>query len=75
VVEPVHPFQRGEFHGFRIAPGATPMDDLGLEEAVDGFGKGVLIKLSPTLPTEGSISASDRRSGYRIETYSIITRR
>ncbi len=33
VVEPVHPFERGEFHCFCIPPRATTVDDLGLDMA------------------------------------------
>ena len=68
IVEPVHPFQRGELDGLERAPRSAPMDDLGLVETVDGFGEGVVIK-SPTLPTEGSTPASARRSVYLIDTY------
>ena len=40
------------------------MDDLGLVEAVDGFGESIVVRKSPTLPTEGSTPASARRSVY-----------
>jgi hypothetical protein len=43
VVEPVHPFEGCEFHRFSMAPRPAVMDDLGLEQAVDGFGEGVVI--------------------------------
>ena len=44
------------------------MDDLGLVEAVGGFGESIVVE-SPTLPTEGSTPASARRSVYLMETY------
>ncbi len=42
VVEPVDPFERGEFDRFGVAPGATPVDHLGLEQAIDGLGERVV---------------------------------
>lgn len=39
VVEPVDPFQRGELHGFEVAPRPTSMDDLSLVKAVHRFGE------------------------------------
>src|SRR5690242_8718379 len=39
VVEPVDPFEGGEFDRFEAAPGATSMDRLGFVEAIDGFGE------------------------------------
>ena len=42
IVEPVHSFQRGELDGFQVSPGASPMDGLGLVEAVDGFGESIV---------------------------------
>ena len=41
VVEPVDPFEGGEFDRFEAAPGATSMDHLGFVEAVEGFGEGI----------------------------------
>ena len=41
IVEPVHPFERGELDGLEVAPWSTPIDDLGLVEAVDGFGESI----------------------------------
>ena len=46
------------------------MDHLGLVEAIDRFGEGVIVS-SPTLPTEGSIPASASRSVYLIENPSL----
>ena len=43
VIEPVHPFQGGEFDGFQSAPWPAAPDHLGLVEAVDGFGQSVVI--------------------------------
>ena len=44
------------------------MDGLGFVEAVDGFGERIVIAV-PTLPTEGSMPASAKRSVFLIETY------
>lgn len=52
VVEPVDPFEGCVFHGFKGFPGSFPVDDLGLVEAVDGFGQGVVVAVA---------DASDRR--------------
>ena len=41
-IEPVHPFQRGVFHGLEAAPQATALDELGLEQAVDRLGQRVV---------------------------------
>ena len=43
VVEPVDPLQRGELDGLQAAPRATPVYHLGLEQAVDRFGEGVVV--------------------------------
>lgn len=51
-VEPVDPFQRCELDGLEAAPWSTPMDHLGLVEAVDGFRESVVIGIS---------DAADRR--------------
>ena len=42
VVEPVHPFQCGEFDGFQAAPWPATSDHFGLVEAVDGLGQGIV---------------------------------
>ena len=42
VVEPVHPFQGGEFDGFQAAPRPAASDYLGLVEAVDRLGQGII---------------------------------
>ena len=76
MVEPVDPFERGVFDGFKAAPRSTPVDHLGLVEAVDRLGQSPfdklrtgLSQLSPALPTDGSIPASARRSVYLMDTY------
>jgi hypothetical protein len=46
VVEPIDLFERGELHGFEVAPWSSPMDDLGLVEAVDRFGQSVVITVA-----------------------------
>jgi len=68
MVEPVDPFERGDFDGLEGPPQPTPMDDLRLIEAVDCLGECVATA-SPTLPTDGSIPASASRSVYFIDTY------
>jgi len=68
IVEPANPFEGGELHGLERAPRTAPMDHLGLEEADDGFQPGQSYE-SPTLPTDGSMPASARRSVYLIDTY------
>ena len=42
VVEPVHPFQGGEFDGLQGAPWPAASDHFGLVEAVDRLGQGVV---------------------------------
>ena len=44
------------------------MDDLGLVEAVDGFGESIVVRVADAT-TEGSTPASARRSVYLMETY------
>ena len=36
MVEPGYPFQRGQFQRLQRLPGGTPVDQLGLVQAVDG---------------------------------------
>ena len=52
IVEPVDPFQRGELDGFQASPRAASPDHLGLVEAVDGLGQGVVVTVA---------DAADRR--------------
>ena len=46
VVEPVDPFEGGELDGLEGLPGAAAVDDLGLVEAVDGLGQGVVVAVA-----------------------------
>ena len=46
MVEPVHPFQGSELDGFQISPWPAPADDLGLVEAVDRLGQGVVVAVA-----------------------------
>ena len=46
VVEPLHPFERGVLDGFEGPPGSASMDDLGLVEAVDRLGQGVVVAVA-----------------------------
>ena len=48
MVEPVDPFERGELDSFQRAPGPAPADDLSLEQAVDGFGEGIVVAIANT---------------------------
>jgi hypothetical protein len=58
VVEPVDPFEGGVFDGLEAAPRPAPMDDLGLVEAVDGLGEGVVVRVA---------DAADRRNEARLD--------
>jgi hypothetical protein len=66
IVEPVDPFQRGELDGFQVSPRAASPDHLGLVEAVDGLGQGVVEAVADAA---GSTPASASRPVYLIETY------
>lgn len=68
MVEPVQPFEGGEFDRFEAAPWSAPTDDLGLVETVDRFGEGIIITVADT-PTDGSMPASASRSEYRMDSY------
>ena len=46
MVEPVYPFQRGIFDGFKGSPWPASMDHLGLVEAVDGLGQSVVVAVA-----------------------------
>lgn len=48
VVEPIDPFERGELHGFEVAPLAPSMDDLGLVKTVDRFDQSVVVTVADT---------------------------
>jgi hypothetical protein len=43
VVEPVHPLQGGQFHGFLDFPGSPVFNQLGLVKPVDGFCQRVVL--------------------------------
>lgn len=61
VVEPVDPFSGGVLEVVEGAPGCLSFDQLGLVQAVDRLGEGVVIG-RPTAPTEGWIPAAASRS-------------
>lgn len=46
VVESVEPFERGEVHGFEVAPWSSPMDDLGFVKTVDRFGESIVVTVA-----------------------------
>ena len=46
MVEPVDPFEGREFNGFEGSPWSTPMDHLGLVEAVDRLGESVVVAVA-----------------------------
>ena len=46
VVEPRHPFQRGQFDSLARLPRPAPVDDLGLVQPVDGLGQGVVVTVT-----------------------------
>jgi hypothetical protein len=48
MVEPVHPFEGGELDRLDAAPGTTPADHLGLEQADDGLGEGIIVAVADT---------------------------
>ena len=52
VVEPPDPLESGELDVLDVAPRTSFPDDLGLEEADDGLGQGVIVAVS---------DAADRR--------------
>ena len=60
-VEPVDPFEGGDFYGLAAAPGSETVDDLGLEEADHRLGKGVVVAVADAA-TEGTMPASASRS-------------
>jgi hypothetical protein len=43
VVEPVHPLQGGQFHGFPVIPESPELTQLGFVQPVDGFGQHVVV--------------------------------
>src|SRR3546814_13997877 len=48
VIEPRNPFQRGQFDGCLGFPGATPMNQFSLVQAVDGFCQGIVVAVTAT---------------------------
>jgi hypothetical protein len=62
VVEPIHPFERGEFDGLEIAPGAGASDDLGFEETVDRLGESVVVTI-PDAADRGLDARFDKALG------------
>ena len=46
VVEPVHVRQGGIFHVIEPTPGAGVPDQLGLVEAIEGFGQGIIVAVA-----------------------------
>lgn len=63
-VVPVHPAEGRELEFLDLSPGARacgPADEFGLVVTVHGLGQGI-VKLSPTVPTEGVAPISARRS-------------
>ncbi len=48
VVEPIDPFEGCHLDGFEAAPRAASVDHLGLVEAVDGLGQGVVVGVADT---------------------------
>ena len=46
IVEPVHPLEGCELDGLEVAPRSASMDDLGLVEAIDRFGEGVVVRVA-----------------------------
>ncbi len=46
VIEPVDPFQGGDFHGLHAAPRTAPVDEFGLVEAVDRLGQGIVVAVT-----------------------------
>ena len=56
MIEPVHPFQSGVFHGLNMAPGPTVPDDPGFVQVNDRLAK-ALSKEFPDYVTERWVSA------------------
>lgn len=46
IVKPVDPLKGGKFHGLDVAPGASPMDGLSLEQAVDRLGESIFVAIA-----------------------------
>ena len=46
IVEPVHPFERGDLDGLEAPPWPALMDYLGLVETVDRFGESIVVAVA-----------------------------
>jgi hypothetical protein len=46
VIEPVHPFECGEFHRRGVAPGPSAMNDLSFEQAIDRLGERTIVVIA-----------------------------
>ena len=46
MIEPIDPFQGGEFHRLEAAPWSTSMNDFGLVETVDRLSEGVVVTVA-----------------------------
>jgi hypothetical protein len=68
-VEPVDPFRGRQLDLFDGPPRACLLDQFGLVEAVDRLCEGVVVRQSPTLPTEAATPTSARRSLNLIDVY------
>jgi hypothetical protein len=68
MVEPVDPFDGSELDGLEVVPWSLSVDHLGLVKALIVSAK-ALSKLSPTLPTDGLMSASAGSSVNFMDTY------
>ena len=73
VIEPVHPFEGGEFHCSCVAPGPPAMNDLGFEQAVDRLGERIIVGiadaadrwLDPCLGQTFGVSNGDVLGGFK----------
>jgi hypothetical protein len=68
VVPPCHPGRGRELDLVDRPPGSLRPDELGLVEAVDALGEGVVVAVAPD-PTEVTAPSSARRSVYLIARY------
>jgi hypothetical protein len=48
MIEPIHSLERGEFHGLEVPPRPEPTNHLGFEEADDGFGERLVVRIPET---------------------------
>lgn len=68
IVEPIDPFERGEFNCLHRSPRPASPDHLGFEEPLM-LSASALSRVSMTLPTDGSMPPSAKCSPYLIERY------